>query len=120
VNNGTTGIGLIQNTHKKSLTVIITDRPILTDIDSECSVVSAGTARGVNNKHSLCRPTVCSGRKVKSGLKVNNLIQPQLLRHVFRPSVSLTCGTLNVRSLRHKVDAVDDMIFYIFISPNKR
>jgi len=90
----------------KRLTVIISDRPI----DSECSVVSAGTARGVNSKRSLCRPTVRSGRKVNSGLNVNNLIQPQLLRHVIRPSVSLTCGTLNVRSLRHKVDAMDDMI----------
>jgi len=62
--------------------------------------------------HSLC--AVGSGRKVNSGLKVNHLIQPQLLRHVFRLSVSLTvsltCGTLNVRSLRYKVDAVDNMM----------
>ena len=44
------------------------------------------------------------------GRNVNNLIRPQLMRHVFRPTSLITCGTLNARSLRNKVDAVDDLM----------
>ena len=32
------------------------------------------------------------------------------MRHVFRPTSLITCGTLNARSLRNKVDAVDDLM----------
>ena len=44
------------------------------------------------------------------GSNVNNLIRPRLMRHAFRPVSKIVCATLNVRSLRNKVDAVDDLV----------
>ena len=32
------------------------------------------------------------------------------MRHAFRPVSKIVCATLNVRSLRNKVDAVDDLV----------
>ena len=44
------------------------------------------------------------------GSNVNNLIRPRLMRHAFRPVSKIVCATLNVRSLRNMVDAVDDLV----------
>ena len=44
------------------------------------------------------------------GHNANNLIRPQLMRHLIRPTSSIVCGALNVRSLRNKVEAVDDLV----------
>ena len=61
--------------------------------------------RVMRGRHRLRR-----GPSRQLGCNVNNLVRPRLMRHVFRPTSTIACGTLNVRSLRNKVDAVSDLM----------
>jgi len=54
-------------------------------------------------------PIVTVATTVKTNNNTN-LLYPPMSRHIIQPVRSLTCATLNIRSLRNKIDAVDELI----------